>query len=149
MTDIVVRPTDLTDIPSLIKLRWDVCVEQGAADPADERSYRRYSQALRAFLERNLLEEQCQIIVASGGDEIVGTSTLWLFPILPWPGGLNEWHGYVTNVYVIPSHRRQGIARRLMEALKQVAQQHGASALLLEASPDSARLYQQMGFTPG
>lgn len=144
--DLTVRRTVASDIPALIKLRWDVCVEQGVADPSDAANHRAYEQALRAFLERHIAEDACQFWVAEGGGEIITTSTLWLAPVLPWPGGLNQWYGYVTNVYTVPGYRRQGLARRLMEKLREVAANHGATELLLETTPEAAPLYEQLGF---
>lgn len=149
MTDVTIRRAVADDVPDLVKLRWDVCVEQGVADPADADSFARYDQALRAFLARHIAEDACQIHVAVIGGEIVATSTLWLFPVLPWPGGLSQWQGYVTNVYTVPAYRRRGIARRLMATLERVAREHGATALLLETSAEAAPLYAELGFAAG
>lgn len=148
MTDITVRRAGRADIAQVIRLRWDVCVEQGVADPNDVDLYRRYERALRDFLDRYIEDDQCWIVVAADGDRIVATSTLWLTPVLPWPGGLNEWHGYVTNVYTIPPYRRRGIARRLMETLREIATQREVSVLQLETTPESEPLYREMGFVP-
>ncbi len=148
MAEPAIRRAVAADIPSLIRLRWEVCVEQGAADPADAASYRAYHDALEAFLRHHVADEPCQIWVAEAGGEIVATSTLWLFPVLPWPRGLDQWYGYVTNVYTVPAFRRRGLARRLMERLREVAAEHGATELLLETSAEAAPLYERLGFRP-
>ena len=55
----------------------------------------------------------------------------------------------VRRVYVAPSFRRQGIARRLLTALEQVASQRGYAVLRLETGtrqPEAIALYESLGF---
>jgi GNAT superfamily N-acetyltransferase len=54
--------------------------------------------------------------------------------------------GLILNVYVDPEHRRQGVARRLMETLIRWAPGAGIVRLVLHASPDGRRLYEALGF---
>ena len=54
--------------------------------------------------------------------------------------------GLILNVYVDPTHRRQGVARRLMEALIEWAPGAGIVRLVLHAAPDGRRLYEALGF---
>ena len=54
--------------------------------------------------------------------------------------------GLVLNVYVDPKHRRQGVARRLMETLIDWAPGAGIVRLVLHAAPDGRRLYEALGF---
>jgi GNAT superfamily N-acetyltransferase len=54
--------------------------------------------------------------------------------------------GLVLNVYVDDAHRRQGVARRLMETLIDWAPGAGIVRLVLHASPDGRRLYESLGF---
>jgi GNAT superfamily N-acetyltransferase len=148
VTEIDLRRANKGDIEQLIQRRWEVCAEEGVTDTSDENLRARYEEALQAFLEQYIEEEQCQIIVAVAGTEIVATSTLWLFPILPWPGDVNQWLGFVTNVYTVPAYRRQRLALRLMDRIKEVARQHAVTELLLETSEMAAPMYDQLGFRP-
>ena len=54
--------------------------------------------------------------------------------------------GLVLNVYVDPAQRRQGVARRLMETLIAWAPGAGIVRLVLHASADGRRLYENLGF---
>jgi len=54
--------------------------------------------------------------------------------------------GLILNVYVDPAHRRQGIARRLMDTLIQWAPRAGIARLVLHAAPDGRHLYESLGF---
>ena len=54
--------------------------------------------------------------------------------------------GLILNVYVDPAHRRQGIARSLMETLIRWAPGADIVRLVLHASADGRRLYEHLGF---
>ncbi|MDI3341812.1 MAG: GNAT family N-acetyltransferase [Sphaerobacter sp.] len=150
MPDIHIRRAERRDIPALIRLRWDTCVEQGVADQADQARHARYAAALHAFLARWIDDAQCWVFVAvdAGTGQVVATAALWRWPILPWPGGLAEWQGYVTGAYTVPAYRRRGIARSLMATVRETAAALGVTRLLLETTPMSAPLYQELGFVP-
>jgi ribosomal protein S18 acetylase RimI-like enzyme len=54
------------------------------------------------------------------------------------------------DLYADPAMRRQGIARRLVEIIRQAASDAGALRLSLQTEPDNAAalaLYLQCGFT--
>ena len=52
----------------------------------------------------------------------------------------------ILNVYVDPAHRRQGVARRLMQTLIDWAPGAGIARLVLHTSPQGRRLYEDLGF---
>jgi ribosomal protein S18 acetylase RimI-like enzyme len=54
--------------------------------------------------------------------------------------------GYIWSVYVAPSHRRLGLARRLMECAVEHLRQEGCSQILLHSSEAGERLYEALGF---
>jgi len=54
--------------------------------------------------------------------------------------------GLILNVYVDPAHRRQGVARRLMDTLIRWAPGAGIVRLVLHAAPDGRHLYESLGF---
>lgn len=55
---------------------------------------------------------------------------------------------YLLNVYVEPQHRRQGLARMLIETIIEWARANGYPVLTLHASEFGRPLYEQLGFTP-
>ncbi len=69
-------------------------------------------------------------------------------------GGLcryDEETGEIRRMYVAPSARGQGHARRLLEALLTEARQRGYQRVRLEtgvAQPEAVRLYERAGFLP-
>lgn len=57
----------------------------------------------------------------------------------------------VTELYVCPAYRRQGVARQLLEAFFELCRQEGAEAVTVLTGEDNApaqALYQRMGFAP-
>lgn len=70
-------------------------------------------------------------------------------------GGLNrdpyekDFHvGRVRRVYVAPAHRRQGMGRRLMEAIITEAHSHFVQLVLRTDTAQGASFYEALGFQP-
>ena len=61
-----------------------------------------------------------------------------------WPGG--RWRGNILNVYTEPAHRRQGMARALMQIALDWCRANGVGAVILHASPDGRTLHESLGF---
>jgi ribosomal protein S18 acetylase RimI-like enzyme len=62
---------------------------------------------------------------------------------------LGETRGYVNSLAVRSSHRRQGIARSLMEAAERWLAEHGATVVELDtlaSSPESVPFYRALGY---
>lgn len=59
--------------------------------------------------------------------------------------------GEVKRVWVHPEHRRNGLARRLMDELERGARQVGFRRLVLEtgtAQPEAMAMYERLGYEP-
>ena len=54
---------------------------------------------------------------------------------------------YITSVYVVPEHRRVGIARQITLAAVEWARAHGCVVVRLRASATGRLVYQSLGFT--
>lgn len=81
--------------------------------------------------------------VAGGG---VQFRSLLPRPTLSGSGLLLGREGLVLNVYTVPSWRRRGVARQLMDTIVAWTVEAGIVRLVLSASPDGRRLYEQLGF---
>jgi len=51
-------------------------------------------------------------------------------------------------MYTEPEYRRQGLARRLMEAMVAWCRAERMTSVYLHASDDGRALYESLGFTP-
>ena len=85
-------------------------------------------------------------LLAMDGDQPVGCATLcymtWL-PTLSHPTGQRA---HLMNVYTAQTHRRQGMARRLITALMEEAQSRGVTEISLDATEAGRPLYEALGF---
>jgi GNAT superfamily N-acetyltransferase len=87
------------------------------------------------------------IAVGPNGAIIAGLG-LWLMDWPPHMIGPGARRGNILNVYTQPPFRRQGIARRLMGVALDWCRANGIRAVILHASDDGLRLYNELGFKP-
>jgi ribosomal protein S18 acetylase RimI-like enzyme len=108
-----------------------------AADP--ERSAR--------WLTQTLAPGGLQAFVAQDGSTVVGFVT-----VLRIPASLRLGHFWqIRDLFVVPSHRRRGVALTLLEAVRSAAAASGASRLVLQTEEDNdgaLALYRRAGFVP-
>ena len=92
-------------------------------------------------------------------DELRDTRTRWYIAAVDDAGRLLGWAGLMTvadssqifTVGTVPHARRQGIARRLIEAMLEEARRRGATEVFLEVRVDNEAakaLYEGFGFSP-
>jgi GNAT superfamily N-acetyltransferase len=97
-----------------------------------------------AVLPLSRLNTAQSYLIAWDGDAPVGHAHL-------------AWHGThlgvpeVQDVFVLPTHRRQGIATRLTGACEEAARERGHDRISLSVSlkqnPDARRLYNALGYS--
>ena len=119
-----IAPMTMADIPQAAELER-LCFP----DPWSER------------LLREQLENEGAAALAALGEEgtLLGYASLSVV--------LDE--GYIANVAVRPEHRRQGIARALLEALRRLARSRRLAFLTLEVRASNAAaiaLYESQGY---
>ncbi|MBR1132967.1 GNAT family N-acetyltransferase [Bradyrhizobium iriomotense] len=119
-----------TDGPPIIKLSADDAIA---------------GLALSTEARWNQTEEDWRIFLRDGvvfgirdGMRLVATAAL-----LPYPGN-NAW---ISMVLVSGTHRRRGLATRLVDACLETARKNGLTSWL-DATPDGAAVYGPLGFTP-
>jgi GNAT superfamily N-acetyltransferase len=84
-------------------------------------------------------------LVETGGAIVAGGGA----SVLPWPPGpryMGDRIAVVYNVYTEPAYRRQGLARRIMEAIHAWCREEGIASVALNASRDGRPLYESMGY---
>ena len=121
---------DATDDPRVIRLG----VEDAAAGLklSTEAHWNQNEDDWRFFLSDGV------VFGIRDGAQLVATAAL-----LPYPGD-NAW---ISMVLVTASHRRRGLATRLVDACLAMARERGLTSWL-DATPDGAAVYGPLGFTP-
>src|SRR5207237_3408572 len=84
--------------------------------------------------------------VLDDGKRMLGHICVQLFEKIPNPVNELELHAYVTNFYVLPEIRNQGLGKRLLNKALSWCRARGADAVILWPSTASKSLYRQYGF---
>ncbi len=117
-------------------------------DYGDEAGRARMADVFRERLRTWLATGEVAGVVASAGEVVAGAALLQFKEALPSPLTPQAVRGYLFNVYTDPAFRGRGLARRMTEALLDVARGRGIGMVELHASKDAERLYRGMGFEP-
>lgn len=80
------------------------------------------------------------------GDTPVACATLCYKRTIPTPGHPTGKRAHLMNVYTAPTHRRRGLAKRLLTLLHRDAAQRGVTEITLDATDEGRKLYQSMGY---
>ena len=142
MADYRIRAATLADVDALVHHRIAMFREMGTSIQADS-----VAKAFGDWVTRLLPAGTYRGWVVEGpsGDIVAGGG----MTILPWPPG--PWYvggriAFVYNVYTEPAHRRQGLARMIMEALHAWCRVEGIGLVGLNASSQARPLYESMGY---
>ncbi|MFN8029364.1 MAG: GNAT family N-acetyltransferase [Dermatophilaceae bacterium] len=86
------------------------------------------------------------VLAHEKGAVVGGVGVLWL-DLPPNMHTTVPRRGYLLNMYIEPSHRRRGLARRLIEESLAVCRASGVDSVSLHASDAGRPLYEALGFT--
>jgi len=88
--------------------------------------------------------------VVDDGKQLLGHVCVQLFEKMPNPVNELELHAYVTNFYVVPEKRDQGLGKKLLAKALSWCRGQCADAVILWASAGSKSLYRRCGWVePG
>lgn len=141
-----IRKATLEDVDIITTQRYRMFNEMGHGNPELQR---RATPVYKEWLRDRLGNGRYQGWLMLAPDEMVVAGVgLWL---MDWPTGvvdLAPFRGYVFNVWTEPEHRRQGLSRRLMQALLAACKAQGINRVGLHASTAGRPGYEALGFTP-
>jgi GNAT superfamily N-acetyltransferase len=84
--------------------------------------------------------------LATREGEPVGMASLFEYRRMPRPGRAPSRWGYLSNMFVHPDHRNRGVARALLTAIIDAADERGYVRLVLSPSDEALPLYESGGF---
>lgn len=100
-----------------------------------------------SHIQMNIANNTFISYLAFDGDTFVGTCSACLYSVLPGRKLPNGKHAYIQNVYVIPSYRRNGIAKKLIELIISEVKKNGYHGISLHATEMGKLLFEKCGFT--
>jgi GNAT superfamily N-acetyltransferase len=139
-----VREATLDDLDALVRHRVGMFTAMGA-----EADLAALAAAFRVWLQATMpaREYYAWVCDTPSGAIVAGAGV----SLLRWPPGPQLGTGgrlaFVYNVYTEPAHRRQGLARRLMDAIHDWCAAQGIGSVALNAAPAARHLYDSMGYS--
>jgi GNAT superfamily N-acetyltransferase len=139
-----IRPATIADIPHIVRHR-----EQMFRDMQLSAAFEDMAPAFELWL-RHAIPARIYLgwMAVTAGGEVVGGAGLIVIPWPPGPISMDPRCGFVFNVYTEPAHRKQGLARRLMDAIHDHCRGEGIERMVLNASTFGESLYRSMGYVP-
>jgi len=132
-----VREANVDDVSRIHELARELAETVGDTPPTEE--------AVRARLEELLDEPGARVLVAENEVGVVGGVSFWIKPDLAHGDIVVE----VPMLVVAEDHRRSGVGRLLMEEVRNVASDNGASQIELvatRANVTAREFYRSLGF---
>lgn len=137
-----IRPATISDIPHIVSHREQMFRDMGI--PAE---FEDMAAATDLWLRHALPAHTYRgWMAATPGGEIAGGCGMIVIPWPPGPMTMDPRCGFVFNVYTQPAHRKQGVARLLMEAMHDWCKGEGIERVVLNASKFGHSLYVSMGY---
>ncbi len=139
-----IRQATLADMAIIVAHRHQMYEDMGLNDPALYATMEEHFVPwLRERLENGRYREW---FAETAEGQVVAGAGLWL---QDWPPGFHDWsafRGYIFNVYTHRDYRRQGLARRLVQAALDWCGANGITRASLHYSEQGRTLYESMGF---
>ena len=140
---ISIRPVTPADAARITEHRLRMFVDAGKPDDA---SLRAMSDAFLAWVLPRLESGHYFGWFAEEGGQVVSGLGMMVLDWPPHPLHLEAQRGYILNVYTEPTHRGQGIAKRLTQLAMQEARDRKLSLTILHATEMGKPLYAKLGF---
>ena len=141
------RPATEQDLPAVADLRWRL----QTYDPSiwDEPARLGFVEDFVSLARADPRASDSFHWVASEDGRLVGAMTVILVRKVPKPSELDKRWGYLTNCYVLPEKRDQGVGASLLAAIKSWATEVGLEMLVVWPSERAYPFYERAGFSRG
>jgi GNAT superfamily N-acetyltransferase len=145
MVRVRIRLARSGDSRALADLRYRFRTETEPAAETKQRFLRRCALWMKKRFRSGAYEWRCWVL--DDGRQLLGHVCVQLFEKVPNPvNDEPELHAYVTNFYVVPEMRSQGLGKRLLNKALSWCRARGTDAVILWATPGTKSLYRRCGF---
>jgi len=140
-----IRLATSDDCHALAEMRYRFRAETEFVSETKSRFVRRCTSWMTTRFRGNACRWRCWVL--DDGKQLLGQVWVQLFQKIPNPVKEEpELHAYVTNFYVVPGIRNQGLGTRLLTTALSWCRSRETDAVILWASPASESLYRRCGF---
>ena len=136
----------IEDIELLVGTRTEVLRAANGLD--DSTDMTEVEAESRFYYERALKDGSHTAWLVFDGSEFIGSGGISYYNVMPTYHNPTGKKAYIMNMYTVPSHRRKGIATKMLDLLVQDARERGITAISLEATEMGKPLYEKYGFVP-
>ena len=143
MARVRIRLVTSSDSHALADLRYRFRTEIESATEPKPRFVRRCASWMKKRFRSRSCGWRCWVL--DDGKRLLGHVCVQLFEKVPNPVNEPEFHAYVTNFYVVPEMRSQGLGKRLLNKALSWCRAEGIDAVILWATPGSKSLYRRCG----
>ncbi len=139
-----IRPAHTPDIAALLTMEQGIVSAERAFD-SDIKNH----DACYYDFPHIIADDQSLLLVIEDNEALVGCGFVQLRTSKP--AHEHDRHGYLSAMYVAPSHRGQGLITQLIEQLVAWSKAKGVETFFLDVYHDNApavRAYEKLGFKP-
>ncbi len=131
---------DYSHIDDCMALRWEMM------KLLNENSEAELNETLLKNADKYFTNGDQTTMLAYDGEALVGCASICYITLMPTFAHPTGKRAHIMNVYTRESHRRQGIARRMMTMLLDEARHRGVTHVTLDSTESGRPLYMSMGF---
>ena len=143
MARVRIRLARSSDCGSLADLRYRFRAETESVTETKSQFMRRCTPWMRKRFRSGSYPWRCW--VAEDGKRLLGHVCVQLVEKIPNPVNEPELHAYLTNFYVVPEMRDQGLGKKLLNKALSWCRTRETDAVILWATPASRSLYRRCG----
>jgi GNAT superfamily N-acetyltransferase len=139
-----IRPVRSEDLAVICGHRRRMFAEMGT----EEATLDKASESFTAWLAPHLNSGDYFGFLIEDDGQVVGGIGLRVTDFPPNPvHPENDIRGFVSNMYVEPGYRRQGIAQQLMKLAEEELRRRGVTYAVLQASAMGRPMYEKLGWS--
>jgi GNAT superfamily N-acetyltransferase len=133
------------DSHALADLRYQFRTQTEPATETKRRFLPRCASWMKKRFRSGAYSWRCWVL--DDGEQLLGHVCVQLFEKIPNPvDDESELHAYITNFYVVPEMRSQGLGKSLLNKALSWCRARGTDSIILWATPGSKSLYRRCGF---
>ena len=138
-----IRLARSSDFHGLAEMRYRFRTETGTVTETKSRFMRRCTSWMRKRFRSGSYPWRCW--VADDGKRLLGHICVQLVEKIPNPVNEPEFHAYLTNFYVVPEMRDQGLGKKMLNKALSWCRTRETDAVILWATVESRPLYRRCG----